>query len=193
MNIGKAKPKKKNHRSLFYRISAWLHLWLGLASGIVIVIICLTGITWSFRDEITDWLNPELKVEYIPGKAMLSPAVLYEKAKKLYPNQEVSFIWRPAGKAAMAGYGKRNSGFILYIHPYTGDIIRKPSFKEEFDFFDWTLNGHRFYGCLLRLDVLLSTTLLLYFYYPNFRLGAMVAKEMDQSDAKAKFFRKMEC
>ncbi|MCL1674777.1 PepSY-associated TM helix domain-containing protein [Elizabethkingia meningoseptica] len=144
MNIGKTKPTKKNHRSLFYRISAWLHLWLGLASGIVIVIICLTGITWSFRDEITDWLNPELKVEYIPGKAMLSPAVLYEKAKKLYPDQEVSFIWRPAGKAAMVGYGKRNSGFILYIHPYTGDIIRKPSFKEEFDFFDWTLNGHRF-------------------------------------------------
>ncbi|PIF43874.1 putative iron-regulated membrane protein [Chryseobacterium sp. 52] len=144
MNTGKAKPKKKNNRSIFYRISAWLHLWLGLASGIVIVIICLTGITWSFRDEIKDWLNPDLKVEYIPGKRMLNPGDLYEKGKALYPDQEVSFVWRPTGKAAMVGFGKRNTGFILFLDPYTGEIIRKPSFKKEFDFFEWTLRGHRF-------------------------------------------------
>ena len=65
MNTGKTKPKKKHNRSLFYRISAWLHLWLGLASGIVIVIICLTGLTWSFKDEITDWLHHELQSDYI--------------------------------------------------------------------------------------------------------------------------------
>ncbi|KPH11868.1 PepSY domain-containing protein [Chryseobacterium sp. ERMR1:04] len=144
MNTGKAKSKKKYNRSLFYRISAWLHLWLGLASGIVVVIICLTGITWSFRDEIKDWLNPELKVEYLPGKVMLNPAYLYGKAQKLYPEQEISFVWRPTGKAAMVGFGKRNPGFIMYFHPYTGEILRKPSFKKEFDFFEWTLKGHRF-------------------------------------------------
>ncbi|KFF28357.1 PepSY-associated TM helix domain-containing protein [Chryseobacterium vrystaatense] len=144
MNTGKAKSKKKNNRSLFYRISAWLHLWLGLASGIIIVIICITGITWSFRDEIKDWLNPELKVDYIPGKAMLNPADLYGKAKKLYPDQEISFVWRPTGKAAMVGFGKRNPGFVLHLHPYTGEILRKPSFQKEFDFFEWTLKGHRF-------------------------------------------------
>lgn len=84
MNTGKAKPKKKHNRSLFYRISAWLHLWLGLASGIVIVIICLTGITWSFKDEITDWLHPELQSDYIPDKPMLNPSALYQKAKNSF-------------------------------------------------------------------------------------------------------------
>lgn len=144
MNTGKVKNKKKNNRSVFYRISAWLHLWLGLASGIIIVIICLTGITWSFRDEITDWLNPELKVDSVPGKEMMNPADLYLESQKLYPEQEVSFVWRPTGKAAMVGYGKRNKGFILYLHPYTGEVLRRPSFKKEFDFFEWTLKGHRF-------------------------------------------------
>lgn len=144
MNTGKPKIKKKNNRSLFYRISAWLHLWLGLASGIIIVIICLTGITWSFRDEIKDWLNPDLKIDYVSGKKMINPADLYLKAKKLYPKQEISFVWRPTGKAAMVGFGKRNPGFVLYLHPYTGEIIRKPTFKKEFDFFEWTLKGHRF-------------------------------------------------
>ena len=39
-----SKPsKKKLNRSLFYRISAWLHLWLGLITGLVVVIVCLTG------------------------------------------------------------------------------------------------------------------------------------------------------
>ncbi|AZB09445.1 PepSY domain-containing protein [Chryseobacterium sp. G0162] len=142
MNSGK--PKKKNNRSLFYRISAWLHLWLGLISGGIIVVICLTGITWSFRDEIKDWLDPELKIESVPGKDLANPADLYAKAKALYPEQEISFVWRPTGKAAMIGFGKRNPGFILHLNPYTGEVIRKPSFKQEFDFFEWTLKGHRF-------------------------------------------------
>lgn len=142
MNTGK--PKKKNNRSLFYRISAWLHLWLGLISGIIIVVICITGITWSFRDEIKDWLNPELKIESVSGKVMANPADLYCQAKKMYPEQEISFIWRPSGKAAMIGFGKRNPGFVLHLNPYTGEVIRKPSFEEEFDFFEWTLKGHRF-------------------------------------------------
>jgi uncharacterized iron-regulated membrane protein len=144
MNRKKPIPKKKNNRSLFYRISAWLHLWLGLVSGIIIVIICLTGITWSFRDEIKDWLNPELRIDALPDKEMANPADLYTKAKALYPEQEISFVWRPTGKAAMIGFGKRNPGFVLYLNPYTGEVIRKPSFREEFDFFEWTLKGHRF-------------------------------------------------
>lgn len=140
----KTNAKKKSRRSLFYRISAWLHLWLGLVSGIIVVIICLTGITWSFRDEIKDWIDPELKVEFIEGRAMANPAELYLIAKKLYPEQKISFVWRPAGKAAMIGFGKRNPGYVLYLHPYTGEVLRKPGFKEEFDFFEWTLRGHRF-------------------------------------------------
>lgn len=140
----KTNAKKKSRRSLFYRISAWLHLWLGLVSGIIVVIICLTGITWSFRDEIKDWIDPELKVEFIEGRVMTNPAELYLIAKNLYPDQEISFVWRPAGKAAMIGFGKRNPGYVLYLHPYTGEVLRKPSFKEEFDFFEWTLRGHRF-------------------------------------------------
>lgn len=140
----KTNAKKKSRRSLFYRISAWLHLWLGLVSGVIVVIICLTGITWSFRDEIKDWIDPELKVEFIEGRAMANPAELYLIAKKLYPEQKISFVWRPAGKAAMIGFGKRNPGYVLYLHPYTGEVLRKPSFKEEFDFFEWTLRGHRF-------------------------------------------------
>lgn len=144
MSSIKPNSKKKNNRSLFYRISAWLHLWLGLASGIIIVIICLTGATWSFRDEIKDWLNPELKIDVLPEKEMANPADLYAKAKVLYPEQEISFVWRPTGKAAMIGFGKRNPGFVLHLNPYTGEVIRKPSFREEFDFFEWTLKGHRF-------------------------------------------------
>lgn len=36
---------------------AWLHLWLGLASGIVVVIVSLTGCIYVFEGEIKDFIE----------------------------------------------------------------------------------------------------------------------------------------
>lgn len=137
------KTSKVKKRSLFYRISAWLHLWLGLFSGLVIVIVCITGLTWSFKDEIKDLLHPEFAIKE-QNQQMMNPGKLYQLAKKEYPDNEPTFIWRPTGQAAMIGFGERNSGFVMFVHPYSGEIIKRPSFVKEFDFFEWTLKGHRF-------------------------------------------------
>ncbi|WP_313385335.1 PepSY-associated TM helix domain-containing protein [Chishuiella sp.] len=143
MEKRQSKVKKKvNKRSLFYRISAWLHLWLGLFSGIIIVIIAITGAILSFKDEISDIIYPELIVRD-EGLQMVSPSELYLLAKKEYPDKEATFIWRPTGQAAAIGFGERNTGFLLYVNPFSKEIIKRPSFQKEFDFFSWALKGHR--------------------------------------------------
>lgn len=147
MSLISKKPtlKKKNSRSLFYRISAWLHLWLGLVTGIVMVIVCLTAAIWVFNDEITTLLEPETKVAY-QDKPVLTPSQLKNIAEKKFPGQKVSYVTYQQGKAIYLNLGEgRRGGTTMRINPYTGEVIsikkRKPG---ETDFFRFILNGHRF-------------------------------------------------
>ncbi|MFT3947339.1 MAG: PepSY-associated TM helix domain-containing protein [Agriterribacter sp.] len=137
--------KKKSSRSLFYSISAWLHLWLGLISGIIMVIVCLTGCIWVFQDEITMLLEPETKVA-AQNKPVLAPSQLMHIADSLYPGKPVSYASHQQGKAAYLALGKgRRGNTIIRLNPYDGNIISISEKKEgETDFFRFILNGHRF-------------------------------------------------
>lgn len=37
-----------------------IHLWLGIASGLVLFVVCLTGTIYTFKDEITQFLNRDV-------------------------------------------------------------------------------------------------------------------------------------
>ncbi|GGK79007.1 PepSY-associated TM helix domain-containing protein [Rufibacter glacialis] len=54
-----------------------IHLWLGLASGLVLFVVCLTGTIFTFHTEIEEMLEPEkYKVEVPANAVALSPDVL---------------------------------------------------------------------------------------------------------------------
>ena len=46
---------KKSKKSIFSRVNAWLHLWLGIFAGILLVFVALTGTLVVYCDEIIDW------------------------------------------------------------------------------------------------------------------------------------------
>lgn len=137
--------KKKSSRSLFYRISAWLHLWLGLISGIIMLIVCLTGCIWVFQDEITTWMEPETKI-VAENKPVIAPSALMHIADSLYPKKKPNYATYQQGKAITLALGQgRRGNTILRINPYTAEVIKKVERKEgETDFFRFILNGHRF-------------------------------------------------
>ncbi|MFT3705845.1 MAG: PepSY-associated TM helix domain-containing protein [Agriterribacter sp.] len=137
--------KKKNSRSLFYRISAWLHLWLGLVSGIIMLIVCLTACIWVFQDEITLLMEPETKIT-VETKPVIPPSTLMYLADSLYPKKKPNYATYQQGSAITLALGQgRKGNTILRINPYTGEVISKKERKEgETDFFRFILNGHRF-------------------------------------------------
>lgn len=141
---GKA-PKKKKQRSLFYRIAAWLHLWLGLITGAIMVVVCLCACIWVFNEEITGWLEPETKVTY-RNEAVIPPSRLMTLANSLYPGKKVGYATYKQGNAIYLSLGEgRKGNTILRINPYTGQVISSKEHKEgETDFFRFILNGHRF-------------------------------------------------
>ncbi|TCC97111.1 PepSY-associated TM helix domain-containing protein [Pedobacter hiemivivus] len=150
--------KKKSKDSLFTRINKWLHLWLGLASGIIVLIVCLTGCIWVFNEEINDLLAPETKIEK-QDKPVISPAQLSAIVARDYPDKLPAYANYQQGRTinlnlknkvekkekGTRGGGRRGGGITLKINPYTGEIVSKEVRKKgETDFFRFILNGHRF-------------------------------------------------
>jgi len=43
----------------FRKLMNDIHLWLGLASGIVLFIVCLSGTIYTFHTEVEEWINKE--------------------------------------------------------------------------------------------------------------------------------------
>jgi len=146
-----APAKKKKKDSVFTRVNKWLHLWLGLVSGVIVLIVCLTGCIWVFNEEITGWLQPETKVER-QDKPVLMPSQLAAIAKKSYPDLLPSYANYQQGRTVnlylrgAKDEGRRDGGGVtLKINPYTGEVLAKEIRKKgETDFFRFILNGHRF-------------------------------------------------
>lgn len=140
----KIPQQKKGGRSRFYKISAWLHLWLGLITGIVMMIVCITGCIWVFNEEITAMMEPENNVPY-QQQAVLLPSQIMDIAAREYPGKRVSYTMYRQNKALEVNVGGRRGGSTLKLDPYTGRLISKTDRKPgETSFFRWVLNGHRF-------------------------------------------------
>jgi len=106
-----SKPnKKKSKKSLFKRVMAWLHLWLGLASGIIVVIVSLTGCIYVFEHEIKDFIEDWRFVEP-QEKAYLLPSELVTIADKAMKGKHAASVTF-GGKedAAIVGYFTEKKG-----------------------------------------------------------------------------------
>lgn len=127
-------------------------MWLGLISGIIVLIVCLTGCIWVFHEEITHLMEPETKVEW-QAKQVLSPSQLMGIAARLHPDKVPSYAEYQQGRTinlnlrvvGAAPRDRRSGGALLKINPYTGEVIKTEMRKKgETDFFRFILNGHRF-------------------------------------------------
>lgn len=144
-----AKPSlhKKKKPSAFKRIIAFLHLWLGLISGIIVFIVSITGAAYVFEKEIRDASEPWRFVK--PQGKQLPPSALYQIAKQRLGNKEASGIkYRLPDEAAEVSAYSRKEGYyiVVYINPYTGKVLNQTMVdynKPSFDFFEFILNGHR--------------------------------------------------
>ncbi|GAB3823640.1 PepSY-associated TM helix domain-containing protein [Pontibacter rugosus] len=65
-----------------------VHLWLGIASGLVLFVVCLSGTVYTFRTDIEEALEPDkYKAEAAANATPLSPdALVYKLGKELKGN-----------------------------------------------------------------------------------------------------------
>jgi len=143
--MSKSTPNKAEGKSRFRRVNDWLHLWLGLISGIIVFVVCITGCIWVFNEEITGMLHPERHVakQELP---VLIPSEIQRIAQESHPGQRVQYAYYLQGKSVEVGVGKWEAPerFTLRLHPYTGEVLSsEKQAKGETDFFSFILHGHR--------------------------------------------------
>jgi uncharacterized iron-regulated membrane protein len=127
-------------RKIFNKV----HLWLGLASGIIIVIIALTGALWVFETEIQDLCFNYRKVSISNKKDFLPPSQLKKIAQPFFDNKPIQLIqYKEKDKAALVrAWGKENEkeyNITVYINPYTGQLLHV---KKSHNFFDIVIELH---------------------------------------------------
>ena len=122
---------------MFKKINAWLHLWLGLASGIIVFIVALTGCLLVFEQEFKSLTQPWLRAERPANAPYLLPSQIREKVAPLLSGKEITGIWYYGhGKSAKLSM---DSDSAVYVNPYNASII---GIVNEEDIFHFILDGH---------------------------------------------------
>ncbi|RFM26441.1 PepSY domain-containing protein [Deminuibacter soli] len=144
----KTAVKKKRGKSLFRTINDWLHLWLGLVSGIIVFIVSITGCIYAFQKEISSVTQPYQFVQ-VEAKPYLSPSALKKIAEQHQfgdkagkPGSVINAVQYPGtGKAAIATYRDKQTGYMMvYLNPYSGQVLKAKALEK--DFFRIVLIGH---------------------------------------------------
>ncbi|RAJ06664.1 putative iron-regulated membrane protein [Chitinophaga skermanii] len=138
--------KKKSNKSLFRRINDWLHLWLGLVTGIIVVFVSLTGCILAFEREIRNVTQPYQFVEP-QQKPFLLPSQLERSAKLYVYGSDTAkaniygFEYGDQHKAAVVAFLDPKDGYsMVYLNPYDGTPLAKKALNR--DFFRIVLAGH---------------------------------------------------
>ncbi len=124
---------------MFSKINAWLHLWLGLTSGIVVIILSLTGCVLVFQEEIKYYFGDFARVEPQDADSQLPPSAIYRAVKVRYPDKEVGSVWY-YGLDRSVKVRVEGSDSLVYVNPYTAEVMGQVDHEDFIHFID---EGHR--------------------------------------------------
>ena len=117
-----------------------IHLWLGLSSGLVVLLLGITGCILAFEVEIRNWTEPFRKVQ-MENREYLPPSSLKAIAEKHLTSKKALGVEYPGeGKAAVAAYYDETNYELVFLNPYSGELLKHKNMTE--DFFRIVLDGH---------------------------------------------------
>lgn len=141
------KPKKKK---TFKHWIGKAHLWLGLTSGLIVLLLSITGCIFVFSVEIQEWQRqdaiyvPEVKAAKIPlstvwettKKALGDTIVMNDVHVYKNPQKSLEFhCYKPNEDSDSIWYlDTIDYYYKVYVDPYTGKVLA--IYDEEKDFFN---------------------------------------------------------
>lgn len=131
----------------FKKIILKIHLWLGLASGIIVIILGITGCIYAFEEELRQAVHDYYYVDTVKNQKLPVSRLIEiaKEANKDNPRQLLSgceILNDPKRTAAISfseeldpdalWYWNRYQSISIYIDPYTGNIKEIEKYNSEF-------------------------------------------------------------
>ena len=132
----------KHKNSTWHRIRKLfndIHLWIGLTSGLIIFVVCLSGTIYTYNTEIRELASPHL--HYVKaGTAKMKIDELVGSIKQIYPGTITAVIvpndpTRSYEIALRPPNDKSRGGITYYMNPYTGALLGTNGTKTKTDEF----------------------------------------------------------
>jgi uncharacterized iron-regulated membrane protein len=127
------------------KIIFWCHLPVGATAGVVILIMCVTGVLLSYEKQITSWADtrgyraapPTPDTQHLPVETLITKA---RESRSASPTA-VTLKSDPSAPAEIA-FGRETT---LFVNPYTGAMLGEGSQKTR-NFFRVVTDWHRWLG-----------------------------------------------
>ncbi|MBC9932385.1 PepSY domain-containing protein [Chitinophaga qingshengii] len=140
----KKQAHKPGKKSMARVVVDKLHLWLGLASGIIVLIVSVTGCLFVFQREINEWAYH--KEMYItPQEHTLPLSELRARAQQALgdkpilsmttwrePDRAWEFMAYKANDSAITYFGSMDYYESVLVNPYNGAITGRINYKYNF-------------------------------------------------------------
>lgn len=142
----KYRTARKHRQSWLRWLIGELHLWLGLASGIIVVIVCLSGCLFCFQQEISNstfrntfFVAPQQKPAVsvaamrATAQAVLGPSKPIESITAYRePDRAWEFMAYKSNDSAKTYFGELVYFESVFIDPYTGKVTGTRNYKYDF-------------------------------------------------------------
>ena len=125
---------------IFRKAIFWIHLCCGVAGGIVIFIMCVTGAALSFEKNIIENVEHEQRFVAAGGQRLTTHEIL-AKVVETKPKAKPSSIAMSSDPAAAVTVSVGRDGQI-FVDPYTG-VITGEGNKSVRSFFSFMTDMHR--------------------------------------------------
>lgn len=119
-----------------------LHLWLGLLSALVIIVVCLSGCVYAFKNQFSDALNRDKVFVTEKPAPRKTPSEIREILLK--EKKELKSIMIPVDKdrSYVVSYTQNNADAAGYFNPYSGEDLGMADVSMN-RFFEIVLDIHR--------------------------------------------------
>lgn len=106
------------------RLLVQVHLWVGLAAGVYVVVVAVTGAVLVFRIDLQRALHPHLFTPRSQG-ALAEPVTIMNSVVRAYPDHRLSGVDAPTtSRPTYLAYVTSTSGFkTILIDPVSAEVL----------------------------------------------------------------------
>lgn len=102
-----------------------IHLWLGLATGLVVFIISITGALYIFEEEIRDFTQKDFRYVRLQEKPFIGLDKVISGFEKLSPKDELRLIRIEDALPNATVELTSKKGKVYYFNPYDATLVKK--------------------------------------------------------------------